>query len=138
MPSETRDAAPILKSFWNNRAALVRTRRHHRARSATICNRRVRARHGAAHENNFFSLADLHHLEILHRHALVTEMTWRSLVFPNPAGSRTIADCADAAVRFRTVRRALSMKVVPFHHALKPFSFRSANHIDVIACLKLR
>src|SRR5207302_10708728 len=64
-------------------------------------------------------------------------MTRHSLVLPNAAGGRTIADCADAPVCVRTVRRALPGKVMLLHHPLKSFSFRSANHIHILACLKL-
>src|ERR1700757_386535 len=98
----------------------------------------VRSRNCAADKNNVFILAYLHHLKVLHRHALVAEVTWHSLVLPNPSRRRTIADRTDAAVGLRTVRRALSMKVVLLHHALKSFSLGSANHIHVIARLKLR
>src|SRR6266480_5353223 len=98
----------------------------------------VRSRNRAADKNNPFILAHLHHLEVLHRHALMPQMTWHSLVFPNPSRRRTIADRTDAPVRLRTVRRALSMKVVLLHHTLKSFSLGSANHIHVIARLKLR
>src|SRR5437667_12835045 len=98
----------------------------------------VRSRNCAADKNDVFILAHLHHLEVLHRHALMPQMTWHSLVLPNPSRRRTIADRTDAPVRLRTVRRALSMKVVLLHHALKPFSLRPANHIHVIARLKLR
>src|SRR5262245_1610814 len=97
----------------------------------------VRARYGATNQNNFFSLADLHHLEILHRHAIAAQVPWHSHVFPNAAWSRTIAHGADPPVRLRTMRGALSMEVMLLHHALKSFSFRPANHIHVIACLKL-
>src|SRR6266540_6957151 len=67
----------------------------------------------------------------------MAQVTWHSLIFPNAPWRRPIAHCADAPVRFRTVRRALSMKVVLLHHTLEPFSFRSANHIYIVACLKL-
>src|SRR4029077_3371572 len=65
-------------------------------------------------------------------------MARHALVFPNASRSRTIADRANAPVRLRTVRRALPMKVVPLHHTLKSFPFRSANHIDIVARVKLR
>ena len=65
-------------------------------------------------------------------------MTGHAHVFPNASGRGTIADRADAPVRFRTVRRALPMEVVLLHHALKAFAFRAANHIDEVARLKLR
>src|SRR5436309_709236 len=97
----------------------------------------VRSRNCAADKNNVFILAHLHHLKVLHRHALVAEVTWHSLVLPNPSRRGTIADRTDAPVRLRTVRRALSMKVVLLHHSLKSFSLGSANHIHVIARLKL-
>src|SRR6266540_6595466 len=67
----------------------------------------------------------------------MAQVTWHSLIFPNAPLRRPIAHCADAPVRFRTVRRALSMKVVLLHHTLEPFSFRSANHIYIVPCLKL-
>ena len=60
------------------------------------------------------------------------------MVFPNTARRRTIADRTDAPMRFRTVCRALSVEVVLLHHALKSFSLRSSNHIDIVARLKLR
>src|SRR5207244_11562296 len=97
----------------------------------------VRSRNCAADKNNVFILAHLHDLEVLHRHALMPQMTWHSLVLPNPSRRRTIADRTDATVRLRTVRRALSMKVVLLHHTLKSFSLRSANHIHIVARLKL-
>src|SRR5882762_9039861 len=98
----------------------------------------IRTRNGAADQNDFFSLAHLHDLKILHGHTLIAEMARHALVFPNPSWRGPIADCADAPVRFRTVRRALPMKVVLLHHTLKSFTFRSANHIDIVARLKLR
>src|SRR5258707_4122281 len=98
----------------------------------------IRSWNGAADQNDFFSLAHLHDSQILHGHTFVAEMARHALVFPNTSWRRTIADCSDAPVRFRTVRCALSMKVVPLHHTLKPFPFRSANDIDIVAGLKLR
>src|SRR6266481_6689209 len=98
----------------------------------------VRSGHRAADKNDLFVLAHLHHLEVLHRHALVAEVTWHSLVLPNPSRRRTIANRTDAPMRLRTVRRALPMKVMFLHHTLKSFSLGSANHIHVIARLKLR
>ena len=41
-------------------------------------------------------------------------------------------------MRFRAVCRALSVKVVLPHHALKAFSFGTSNHVDIVARLKLR
>ena len=98
----------------------------------------VRSRHRAADQNHFLRFAHLHDLQILHRHALVTHMTGHAHVFPNPAGSGTIADGAVAPMRLRTVRRALAGEVVLLHHALEAFALRSADHIDEIAGLKLR
>src|SRR5262249_46186146 len=98
----------------------------------------VRARHCAADQNDFLSLAHLHHLKILHGHALVTEVTWHSLVLPDASRRRTIADCADAPMRFRTVRRTLAGKVMFLHHALKSFSLRAPDHVHIIPGLKLR
>src|SRR4029077_4928413 len=83
-------------------------------------------RHCAAYQNDFFSLTHLHHLKILHCHALITKMTRHSLVFPNTTRRTTVADRADAAMRFRAVRRALSMEVVFLHHAFEPFVLGSA------------
>src|SRR5581483_10087955 len=117
----------------------------HRQKSFGMLNRRpndhvtaVRARNRAADQNNLFGFAHLHDLEILHCDAFITHVTGHSHVFPNSPRSRTVADCANAPVRFRTVRRALSMKVVLLHHALKSFSFRSADHVDIVTRLKLR
>src|ERR1700751_4335649 len=97
----------------------------------------VRSRHSAADQNDFFRFAHLHDLKVLDSHTLVTEMTWHSLVLPNASWRGTIADRTDTPVCFRTVRRALPMKVVLLHHTLKSFSFRSANHIHKVAYLKL-
>src|SRR4029453_8230518 len=97
----------------------------------------VRSRNRAADQDNFFGFAHLHDLQILNRNAFIPQMTRHSHVFPNTARSRTIADRTNAPMRFRTVCRALSMKVVLFHHALKSFSLRSPNHIDIVARLKL-
>src|SRR5690349_8908489 len=94
-------------------------------------------RHSATDQNDFFRFAHLHDLKILNCHAFVPEVPWHSLVLPNASWCRTIADCADAPVCFRTVRRTLSMKIMLFHHPLKSFSFRSANHIHIVAYLKL-
>ena len=69
--------------------------------------------------------------------AFVAKMTGHSHIFPNSSGSRSIADCARSPVCFRAVRSALSVKVVLLHHALEPFAFRTANHVDIVACLKL-
>src|SRR5207249_9731143 len=98
----------------------------------------VRSRNCAADKNDLFILAHLHHLKVLHRHPLVAEVTWHSLVLPNPSRRRTIADRTNAPVRLRTVRRALPMKVVLLHHTLKSFSLRSADYIDIVTRLKLR
>ena len=65
-------------------------------------------------------------------------MTGHTLVLPNASRRGTIANRADAPVRFRTVRRALPMEVVLLHHALKAFAFRAADYIDEVAWLKLR
>src|SRR5438132_13317127 len=97
----------------------------------------IRSRHSATDQNDLFRFAHLHDLKILDCHTLVTEVTRHSLVLPDASWCRTIADRADAPVCFRTVRRALSMKIVLLHHALKSFSFRPANHIHIVACLKL-
>src|SRR2546430_10597798 len=98
----------------------------------------IRSRHSATDQNDFFRFAHLHNLKILNCHTLVTEVTRHSLVLPDASWCRTIADCADAPVCFRTVRRALPVKIVLLHHALKSLSFRSPNHIHIVACLKLR
>src|ERR1043165_9759304 len=100
---------------------------------AAVC-----AGHSATDQNDFFRFAHLHDLKILNSDALATQVTWHSLILPNAARCRTIADGADAPVGFRTVSRALPREIVLLHHALKAFSLRSANHIDIIAWLKLR
>src|SRR5436190_2102729 len=64
-------------------------------------------------------------------------MARHALVFPNASWRRSIADSADAPVRFRAVSRALPVEVVLFYHPLKAFAFRSADNIDIITCLKL-
>src|SRR2546423_14183232 len=64
-------------------------------------------------------------------------MTRHAHIFPNPSRRGTISDRAVAAMRFGTVRGALSVEVVFFHHALEAFAFRAANHVDEIARLKL-
>src|SRR5580765_8933466 len=58
-------------------------------------------------------------------------------VFPNPAGSRTIADGTIPPMRLGTVSGSLPMHVVFLHHPLKPFAFGATNHIDKVAGLKL-
>src|SRR5436190_21434418 len=98
----------------------------------------VCAWHGAAYQNDFFGFAHLHHLKILHSHASITHVSGHTLVLPNAPRRGTIADRADATVRFRSVRRALPREVELFHHALETFAFRAANHIDEVAGLKLR
>src|SRR5205823_13313043 len=80
----------------------------------------------------------LHDLKILHGHTFIAEMARHALVLPNPSGRGPIADRANAPVRLRTVRCALPMKVVLLHHALKSFSLRSADYIDIVTRLKLR
>jgi len=65
-------------------------------------------------------------------------VTWHTLVLPNASRRGTIANRADAPVRFRPVRRALPSEVVLLHHALKAFAFRAADYIDEVAWLKLR
>src|SRR5204862_7858877 len=82
----------------------------------------VRTRNRAADQYDFFGFAHLHDLKILHGDAFVTHVTRHSHVFPNTAGSRTIADRANAPVRFRSMCRTLSVEVVPLHHALTSFS----------------
>src|ERR1041385_7665991 len=83
--------------------------------------------HSATDQNDFFRFAHLHDLKILNSDALVTQVTWHSLVLPDAARRRTIADGADAPVRFRTVSRALPGEIVLLHHTLEAFSLRSAN-----------
>src|SRR5436190_4196488 len=97
----------------------------------------VRARHRAAHQNGFFRFAHLHDLKILHGHTPIAHVTGHTLVLPNASRRGTIANRADAPVRFRTVRRALPSEVVLLHHALKAFAFRAADYIDEVAWLKL-
>jgi len=80
----------------------------------------------------------LHDLKILHCHTPIAHVTGHTLVLPNASRRGTIANRADAPVRFRTVRRALPSKVVFLHHALKAFAFRAADYIDEVAWLKLR
>src|SRR5436190_24402712 len=88
----------------------------------------VRSRHSAAYQNNLFGFAHLHHLKILDCYTPIAHVTGHTLVFPNTSRRRAIADRADAAVRFRTVRRALPSEIVLLHHALKTLAFRTANH----------
>src|SRR5438132_13993862 len=98
----------------------------------------IRSRNGAADQNNILGFAHLHDLKILHGHTFIAHVTRHSHILPNAPRSRTIADRANAPVRLRTVRRALPMKVVLLHHALKSFSLRSADYIDIVTRLKLR
>src|SRR5215469_6565787 len=98
----------------------------------------VRAWHRATYQNGFFCFAHLNDLKILHRYPLIAHVPGHSLVLPNAPRRRTIAACADATMHFRTVRRALSGKVVLLHHALETFAFGAANYTDEIAGLKLR
>src|SRR5215471_16649350 len=91
----------------------------------------IRSRNRAANQNHFFGFAYLHHLQVLHSDAFIAEVTWHSHVLPNTPRSRTIADCTNAPVRLRTVRRTLSVEVVLLHYALESFSFRPANYIHV-------
>ena len=65
-------------------------------------------------------------------------MAWHPHVFPNPSGCGTISDGAVAAMRLRTVRRALAVEIVFLHHALETLSLRAADHIHEISRLKLR
>ena len=90
-----------------------------------------------ADQNHFLGLAHLHHLQILHGHALVTEVTGHSHVFPNAARRGTIPHGSVTPVRFRSVGRALPIEVVLLHHTLETFAFRASNHVDKIARLKL-
>ncbi len=98
----------------------------------------VASRHRTAHQNDFLRFAHLHDSQVLHGHTLVAQVAGHSHVLPNPARRGTIADRAVAAVRLRTVRRALSVEVVLLHHALEAFALRATDHIDEIAGLKLR
>src|SRR5438067_2076316 len=98
----------------------------------------VGSRHRATYQNDFLRFAHLHDLKILHRYTSIAHVTRHTLIFPNAARRRAIADRADAPVRFRTVRRTLPSEIVLFHYALKTFAFRAANDIDEVAGLKLR
>src|SRR5438105_4847247 len=98
----------------------------------------VGSRHRATYQNDFLRFALLHNLKILHCHPPITHVTWHSLIFPNAAGRRAIAYCADAPMRLRSVRRALPREVVLFHYALETLAFRATNHIHEIARLELR
>src|SRR5260370_33428793 len=59
-------------------------------------------------------------------------------VFPDPAGSRTIANGTIPSMRLGAVGRTLPMHVVLLHHSLKTFAFGAADHIDKVTLLKLR
>src|SRR2546423_2737673 len=223
---ETRAVATSSKSSSNNREDAVRTRHRHRARPATICNRRarglflfaataslrkdsrslsfscwqfrnagpraspprrratpafrarsrstrsslpsplrllklsrsflrasgrwlldsrtnndiaaVRARHRPANQNYFLGFTHLHHLEVLHRHPFVAHVTRHAHVLPDATRRGTIADGAIPAMRLRSVGRALAVEIVFLHHALEPFSLRTADDVNPVARLKLR
>src|SRR5215467_12276164 len=97
----------------------------------------IRSRHSAAYQNNFFCLAHLHHLQVLDCHTSIAHVTRHSLVLPNASRCRAITHRTDAPVHFRTVSGALPGKIVFLHHALEPFAFRTADHINEVASLKL-
>src|SRR5262249_25760392 len=97
----------------------------------------VGSRHRATYQNDFLRFAHLHDLKILHRHPPIAHVTRHSLIFPNAARCRAIADCADAPMHLRTVRRTLPCEVVLFHYALETLAFGATNHIHEIAGLKL-
>src|SRR6266480_3715078 len=96
----------------------------------------IRAWNRAADQNNFLGFAYLHDLKVLHGHPFIAHVTRHAHVFPNSPRSRTVTNRANAPVRFRPVRRSLSLKVVPFHHALESFAFRSADYVHIVAGLK--
>src|SRR5215472_4653914 len=98
----------------------------------------VRSRHRATYQNDFLRFTHLHDLKILHRDAPITHVNRHSLIFPNASRRRAIADCADAPMHLRSVRRTLPREVVLFHYALEPLAFGATNHIHEIAGLKLR
>src|SRR4029450_8254045 len=119
--------------------------RMYRQDSLRMLNRRpndhitsIRSRNRTADQDDFFGFAHLHDLQILHGDAFITQVTRHPHVFPNTARSRTIADGTNPPMRFRTVCCTLPVKVVLFHHALKSFAFRSADHVHIVTCLKLR
>src|SRR5205823_537188 len=98
----------------------------------------IRSGNCTADQNHFFGFTHLHDLKILNGHALVAEVARHPHVFPNPSRSGTVADGTDASMGLRTVGGALPVEVMFFHHALKPFSFRPADYIDIVTRLKLR
>src|SRR5438477_11365661 len=71
------------RSLWSLRRFFDRGPHHHE--------RTVRARDRAADQNHFFGLAHLHHLQVLHGYALITEMPRHSHILPNATRRGTIA-----------------------------------------------
>src|SRR4051794_5276816 len=100
--------------------------------------RSIRTRDRAANENYFFGLAHLHHLQILYRHPLITQMSGHTHVFPDPARGRTIANGTIPPMGLRSMGCSLTRHVMLFHHSLKSFAFGTADDIDKITRLKLR
>src|ERR1043166_47903 len=98
----------------------------------------VRSRYSAAYQNNFYRLAHLHHLQVLHRHAPIAHVSGHTLILPDASRCRAIANRAYAPMHFRTMCGALSGEVVLFHYALETLAFWTANHIDEVTFLKLR
>src|SRR3982750_4479789 len=68
----------------------------------------VRSRHRAANQNHFLGLAHLHHLQVLHGHALIAHVTRHAHVLPDASRRGTVTDGAVPPMRLRTVGRALS------------------------------
>src|SRR5205807_3122550 len=122
----------LSRPFWSKPSRSLSRLRQFLDRGPHHHERTVRARDRAADQNHFFGLAHLHHLQVLHSYALITEMPRHSHILPNTARSGTIADGTIAAMRLRTVRRALPIEVVLLHHALEAFAFGATNHVDKI------
>src|SRR5688500_6083386 len=72
----------------------------------------------------------------MHLNPLGAHMTGQCLVLPDSRGLRTAPDGPRSAMKHRTMGFGAAGVIMAFHHSLKPFAFRNADHIYPIALLK--
>src|SRR4029077_3094537 len=96
----------------------------------------LRARHGAAHEQQVLVYIDPYDSQILRRFSLIPHVPRKMLPLPHARRKRTSADSTRCAMEHRAVGRVASSIVPALHAALESLAFAHAGYVDELADLE--
>src|SRR6266481_64607 len=97
----------------------------------------IRSRNSAAHEDDIVIGSDLDNAQILHRHAVIPQVTRHPHILPNSARRRPVPNRTVSPMHFRAVSCRLARKPVFLYDALESLALRSADHVNKLTGLKL-